>query len=102
MLFTWSTDNLCIIFRQWHITSTTSLAVSLLAIVAICAGYEALRDAIRRYETVVSKRVDTAPRKFCLNSCSIPHLSPLHLAKRRNLSSTPTIITNTTITTTAV
>ncbi|KAK4136732.1 Ctr copper transporter [Trichocladium antarcticum] len=61
MLFTWSTDNLCIVFRQWHISSTMGLAVSLVAIVAICAGYEALRDAIRRYETAMSKRAETAP-----------------------------------------
>ncbi|KAL2259384.1 hypothetical protein VTK26DRAFT_6958 [Humicola hyalothermophila] len=63
MLFTWDTNNLCIVFRQWHITSTFSLIVSLLAIVAICAGYEALREATRRYEAVVSKRVDAAPRQ---------------------------------------
>lgn len=64
MLFTWSTDNLCIVFRQWHITSTAGLIVSLLAIVAICAGYEALREGIRRYEAAVSKRAETAPREF--------------------------------------
>ncbi|KAG7293334.1 hypothetical protein NEMBOFW57_003382 [Staphylotrichum longicolle] len=63
MLFTWDTTNLCIVFRQWHITSNLSLVVSLAAIVAICAGYEALREAIRRYEATLSKRVDTAPRQ---------------------------------------
>lgn len=69
MLFTWDTTNLCIVFRQWHITSNLSLVVSLAAIVAICAGYEALREAIRRYEAALSKRVDTAPRK-CLFFCA--------------------------------
>jgi copper transporter 1 len=80
MLFTWSTDNLCIVFRQWHITSTMSLVVSLVAIVAICAGYEALRDSIRRYETVMSKRAETAPREFSfLVPCHPPPLPYLHL-----------------------
>ncbi|KAK4097544.1 Ctr copper transporter [Parathielavia hyrcaniae] len=61
MLFTWDTTNLCIVFRQWHVTSNLSLIASLAAIVAICAGYEALREGIRRYEAMVSKRLDTAP-----------------------------------------
>ncbi|KAK4156883.1 Ctr copper transporter family-domain-containing protein [Chaetomidium leptoderma] len=61
MLFTWDTSNLCIVFRQWHITSNLSLVVSLAAVVALCAGYEALREGIRRYEAMLSKRVDTAP-----------------------------------------
>ncbi len=66
MLFTWDTTDLCIVFRQWHITSNVSLVVSLAAIVAICAGYEALREGTRRYEAMLSKRVDTAPRKCFL------------------------------------
>ncbi|KXX82032.1 Copper transport protein CTR2 [Madurella mycetomatis] len=63
MLFTWSTDNLCIVFRQWQITSTMSLIISLIAIVAICAGYEAVREGIRQYEAAMSKRAETAPRQ---------------------------------------
>ncbi|KAL2155116.1 hypothetical protein VTH82DRAFT_3792 [Thermothelomyces myriococcoides] len=63
MLFTWDTTDLCIVFRQWHISSPLGLVVSLVAIVAICAGYEALRESIRRYEAVLTRRVDTAPRQ---------------------------------------
>ncbi|KAL5614726.1 hypothetical protein BROUX41_004821 [Berkeleyomyces rouxiae] len=63
MLFTWDTNNLCIVFRQWHITSPMSLAFSLFAIVAIAAGYEALRSALRSYEAAVAKRIETAPRQ---------------------------------------
>ncbi|KAL2168118.1 hypothetical protein VTG60DRAFT_382 [Thermothelomyces hinnuleus] len=63
MLFTWDTTDLCVVFRQWHITSSFGLVVSLVAIVAICAGYEALREGIRRYEAVLARRVDTAPRQ---------------------------------------
>jgi copper transporter 1 len=50
MLFTWNTENLCIVFRQWHVKGNASLVFSLLAIVAICAGYEALREGSRKYE----------------------------------------------------
>ncbi|KAK3309614.1 Ctr copper transporter family-domain-containing protein [Chaetomium strumarium] len=70
MLFTWDTTNLCIVFRQWHITSNLSLIVSLLAVVGICAGYEALREGIRRYEAAVSKRADTAPLPRSLSPSS--------------------------------
>ncbi|KXL46524.1 MAG: hypothetical protein FE78DRAFT_30819 [Acidomyces sp. 'richmondensis'] len=50
MLFTWDTTNLCIVFRRWRITSTWSLLLSILAVMAITVGYEAVRDASRRYE----------------------------------------------------
>ena len=63
MLFTWDTTNLCIVFRQWHIRSTFGLIVSLLAVVALGAGYEALRAASRRYEHALNKRTETTPRE---------------------------------------
>lgn len=50
MLFTWSSENLCIVFRQWRVTSTFSLVLSLLAIVLLTAGYECVREISRRYE----------------------------------------------------
>lgn len=68
MLFTFSTESLCIVFRQWRITSPLSLLISLWAIVALGAGYEALREGIRRYEAAVSKRVETSPRKLFFSS----------------------------------
>lgn len=64
MLFTWDTSNLCIVFRWWHIRSTPGLFLSLLAVVALGAGYEALREGIRRYEVVLAKRADAVPRKL--------------------------------------
>lgn len=63
MLFTWDTNNLCIVFRWWHIRSTPGLILSLLAVVALGAGYEALREGIRRYEVQLAKRADAVPRK---------------------------------------
>lgn len=64
MLFTWSTKNLCIVFEQWHIRSTAGLIFSLLAVVAIGAGYEALRESIRRYEYHLNKKNEAVPRKL--------------------------------------
>jgi copper transporter 1 len=63
MLFTWDTTNLCIVFRQWHVRSTASLIFSLLAVVLIGIGYEAIRAFSRRYELATSKRVESLPSK---------------------------------------
>lgn len=64
MLFTWDTTNLCIVFRQWHIRGTGSLVISLLAIVAITAGYEALRAAARRYDERTTRHPDALPSEY--------------------------------------
>ncbi|KAL8419715.1 hypothetical protein RB594_002768 [Gaeumannomyces avenae] len=63
MLFTWDTTNLCIVFERWHIRSTAGLIFSLLAVVAIGAGYEALRESIRRYEHYLNKKNEAVPRQ---------------------------------------
>lgn len=64
MLFTWDTTNLCIIFESWHIRSTAGLIFSLLSIVLIGMGYEALRAGTRQYELLVNRRVVAAPSEF--------------------------------------
>jgi copper transporter 1 len=61
MLFTWDTTDLCIVFPSWHISGTGSLVFSLLAIVLMTAGYEAIREVSRRYEAY-SKSVTEGPR----------------------------------------
>ncbi|KAF1949442.1 Ctr copper transporter [Byssothecium circinans] len=58
MLFTWSTKNLCIVFEGWHITGTTSLIFSLFAIILLTAGYEAVREASRRYDDYARKMLE--------------------------------------------
>ncbi|KAF4992114.1 hypothetical protein FGRMN_7392 [Fusarium graminum] len=63
MLFTWDTNNLCIVFRQWHVRSSTSLFFSLVAVILLAVGYEALRSLSRRYEEALDNRVRTAPRQ---------------------------------------
>jgi hypothetical protein len=64
MLFTWDTTNLCIVFPSWRVTGTLSLIVSLLAVVALTAGYEAIREVSRRYEERLEQNVREAPRKL--------------------------------------
>ncbi|KAK1063293.1 copper transpport protein [Friedmanniomyces endolithicus] len=62
MLFTWDTTNLCIVFRSWRITSTTALIVSILGVMALTAGYEAMREASRRYEQRHAAIMESAAR----------------------------------------
>jgi hypothetical protein len=67
MLFTWSTKDLCIVFRSWRIDGVLSLLLSLAAIVALGAGYEAVRELSRRYDaSVAASRIDASPSKSCL------------------------------------
>ncbi|RDL36856.1 Ctr copper transporter [Venustampulla echinocandica] len=61
MLFTWNTQNLCIIFRWWHIQTTPGLIFSLLGVVALTAAYEALRQASRRYERFANRETLEVP-----------------------------------------
>jgi len=70
MHFTWDTTNLCIVVRQWHVHSILELIISLIAVTTICAGYEGLRQAIRRVRTsthrtgerMSGKSLDALPR----------------------------------------
>ena len=64
MLFTWDTENLCIVFRQWHVRSTATLLTSLVIVVLLGVGYEALRAASRRYELTLAKQIESIPRKY--------------------------------------
>lgn len=72
MLFTWDTEDLCVVFRQWHVTGTLSLIWTLLGIVLLTAGYEAVREASRRYEAHSSaKRGDDIPNTTSDESSSL-------------------------------
>ncbi|KAM0722684.1 hypothetical protein Q7P37_002125 [Cladosporium fusiforme] len=62
MLFTWDTTNLCIVFPSWRVTGTFSLIVSLLAVIALTAGYEAIRELSRRYEERLAEKLKGATR----------------------------------------
>lgn len=64
MLFTWGTTDLCIIFPQWHISSTFTLLLSLLGVVLLTAGYELVREASRRYESSSAEHMSSLPSKF--------------------------------------
>jgi len=54
MIFTWDYTNMCIIFDWWHVRSTAHLLISLLAIIALTAGYEAVRAAAASYDAASS------------------------------------------------
>jgi len=45
---------MCIIFDWWHVRSTAHLLISLLAIIALTAGYEAVRAAAASYDAASS------------------------------------------------
>ncbi|CZT19435.1 related to a putative low-affinity copper transport protein [Ramularia collo-cygni] len=62
MLFTWKTENLCIIFESWRVTGLWSLIVTLFGIMVLTAGYEAVRDASRRYEQRQAIVLESMPR----------------------------------------
>lgn len=61
MLFTWETNNLCIVFKSWRITSTMSLIWSLVGVMLLTAGYELVREMSRRYEAKVQREIDDMP-----------------------------------------
>lgn len=64
MLFTWDTTNLCIVFQSWRITNAWSLIYSLVLVALLTAGYEAVREASRRYDEGLALRLQNMPRKF--------------------------------------
>ncbi|KAL4755450.1 hypothetical protein BDW72DRAFT_1576 [Aspergillus terricola var. indicus] len=57
MLFTWSTENLCIVFSTWRVTGPLSLLGSLVVIVLLAAGYEGIRQVTRKYEVAHARRL---------------------------------------------
>lgn len=64
MIFNWDIDNLCIVFKWWHIRTTAGLIISLLAIVALGAGYEYFRYISRKYESQSELRVTTGESTY--------------------------------------
>lgn len=64
MLFTWDTENLCIVFRSWRVHSTASLIGSIIGVILLTAGYELVRELARRYEARSRARIEALHRKF--------------------------------------
>ena len=71
MLFTWDTTNLCIIFRWWHISSTITLLISLVAVALLTAGYELVRELSRRYELSSAEYMNSLPSKSLRSSSPV-------------------------------
>jgi hypothetical protein len=92
MLFTWDTQNLCIVFKSWRVTSTMSLFWSLLGVMLLTAGYELIREISRRYEAKVQREIDDMPSKSypvsirpqhqCLFAFSLRYIAESTLLKR--------------------
>lgn len=51
MFLNTDTKNLCILVKQWRVTSTWSLLQSLFIIVLFAVSFEAIRELTRRYES---------------------------------------------------
>jgi len=63
MIFTWDSTDLCIIFDWWHVSGPFTLILSLVGVALLTAGYEAVREASRRYETSCSEKLDQIRRE---------------------------------------
>ena len=63
MIFTWDTNNLCVIFDWWQIKGSLSLVVTLVAVALLTAGYEAVREASRRCDVKSAEGLNRLPRK---------------------------------------
>ena len=72
MIFTWSSHNLCIVFRWWRVTGPLSLILSLLAVALLTAGYEGVRQISRRYEQSHDTRMSAFMDRASSTSRSAP------------------------------
>jgi solute carrier family 31 (copper transporter), member 1 len=80
MLFTWSSHNLCIVFRQWRVTGPLSLMLSLIAVALLTAGYECVRQISRKYEQSHEARMNV----FMTTASSMSRISsPFPMAEHR-------------------
>ncbi|KAJ2369483.1 copper transpport protein [Coemansia sp. RSA 2610] len=50
MALNWSTDNVCVLFDFWRVTSTLSLVLTCAAVFALGYGYELSRARVRAWE----------------------------------------------------
>ena len=77
MLFTWNTENLCIVFSQWRVSGPLSLLLSLVGVALLTAGYELVRELSRKYEESSQEYSTRLPRKSHLRCyCPIASLKP--------------------------
>lgn len=88
MLFTWDATDLCIVFRGWHVTSTLTLFLSLAAVILLTAGYEAVRDASRRYALSCSEHALKLTSK-CLRLNLKTKTEIMSRRRRRRIRRTP-------------
>lgn len=66
MLFTWDYNNLCVVFKWWHISTVLQLALSMLVVAVLGAGYEYLRCRIRKLDNRNVNAVANPPSRLQL------------------------------------
>lgn len=72
MLFTWDTANLCVVFRSWRVTGAISLIFTILGVVALTAGYEAVREVSRRSDDRLARRIERMTRNDPVVQAPLP------------------------------
>lgn len=60
MLFTLDPNNLCVVFKWWHVRNYLDLLLTIIAIIILSAGYEFVRYRIRILES--ASIIETDPR----------------------------------------
>ncbi|KAK9463652.1 Ctr copper transporter family-domain-containing protein [Lipomyces oligophaga] len=63
MIFTWNSDDLCIVFDWWHIQTFAGFLISLVAVAGLSMGYEFLRTWISSKEAVAPEQMPAAVHK---------------------------------------
>ena len=46
MIFTWDWKNTCVVFKWWHIRTFTDFVLTIIAVIALTAGYEWLKARV--------------------------------------------------------
>ncbi|CCF58384.1 hypothetical protein KAFR_0E02310 [Kazachstania africana CBS 2517] len=60
MLFTWSYENTCVIFRWWHIKTLWGLLISCLTVICLSMLYELLKHYIYTYDLKRNRGVESS------------------------------------------
>lgn len=49
MLFTWKTQNLCVVFQWWHVRTQFDFVLTFLAVVLLGVGYEYVKNLASKF-----------------------------------------------------
>lgn len=77
MIFTWDTQNLCVVFKWWRIETTLGLVLSLAAITLLGAGYEFIRFRARTLDTTTNSGTTLGEQRNDIDGTGNELLTPL-------------------------